>query len=176
MTDGPSEPAVASDPTAAGEVPAPGEQPRRAGAETAGAERQQRSRRTRRATTATQDAPAEEVAEAGDARSAGDAVEALGRRIGADAVSLVQQEIAHSGLGERLQLAGAGMRQVTVGATLGVCAVGAAAAGVVLLWRRVLPPWLAAFAAAGTFGAAAAPLVYVGAQQLKQGVTPPAPG
>jgi Putative Actinobacterial Holin-X, holin superfamily III len=107
------------------------------------------------------------------ARASGDAVETFGHRVTDEAIARAQREFERRGIGDRIQLAGAGARRLGVGAALGVCAAGAATAGVVLLWNKALPAWAAALATAGTFGAVALPFALSGGRQFKRGVSGP---
>ena len=107
----------------------------------------------------------------GAADAAGGAIATIARSIGEQAARHAIEDFARHGYLGRLQTAGAGAGQIGAAALLGACAAGAFTAGVVMLWSRVLPRPLAAFATAATLGGAAVPLIMSGSSQIREGVT-----
>jgi uncharacterized membrane protein YqjE len=98
------------------------------------------------------------------------------QRLSAETTQLVHQEIdlAKVELTQKGRQAGAGARLFGGAAALGLAALGALTACIILALNAVLPAWLAALIVAAVFGVIAAVLAVQGRDRVKQ-ATPLAP-
>ena len=107
----------------------------------------------------------------GSARSQSDdlggALESMTRRVGEEALAEARRQFEERGIAEKLAEAGAGVTQLAIAAGLGVAAAGAATAGVVRLYGRILPRWLAPIATAVTLGGIAVPFAVKGQERVR---------